>query len=116
MFVESAVARVPVPALLPSGMFVREGNALPVGALMVSSFTLKPKKAAGIVAIELLRGSAPNIETSLRTLIGEDIGLMIDGSCSAMPRPRARSRPAWSTASRRSPRQPAGDQCAARRH
>jgi hypothetical protein len=44
MFVESAVARVPVPALLPSGMFVREGNALPVGALMVSSFTLKPKR------------------------------------------------------------------------
>jgi hypothetical protein len=26
MFVESAVARVPVPALLPSGMFVREAT------------------------------------------------------------------------------------------
>jgi hypothetical protein len=52
---------------------------------------LKPRKAACIVAAtrELLDGASANVETTLRTLLGEDVGLMIDtillGSAGATP-------------------------------
>jgi hypothetical protein len=63
-----------------AGAFILEANPIPVGALLLSSFMLKPKKAAGIVAVtrELLAGSPMIIELSLRTLLAQDIGLLID--------------------------------------
>jgi hypothetical protein len=79
-FIDGAVAKVPVHAPTPSGGFVLEAGAIPVGALILTALTLKPKKAASITAItrELLQGSPLNVELSLQTLLSQDIGLMID--------------------------------------
>src|SRR4029450_2243398 len=80
-FIDGAVARVPVHAPTPSGGFVLEAGAIPVGALILTALNLKPKKAASITAItkELANGSPLNVELSLRTLLAQDLGLMIDG-------------------------------------
>jgi len=43
-FIDGAVARVPIHSPTPSGGFVAEGGAIPVGALIISGQTLKPKK------------------------------------------------------------------------
>lgn len=53
---------------------------MPLGALL-ASLTLKRKKAASLVAVtrELLQSAPAIIEQSLRVLLGEDLGLMIDG-------------------------------------
>ena len=80
-FIHGAIARVPVHTPMPSGGFVLEGGAIPVGALIIAALGLKPKKAAAITAItkELAAGSPLNVELSLQTLLAEDVGLMIDG-------------------------------------
>jgi hypothetical protein len=80
-FVDGAVARTPIHTPVPSGGFVLEANAIPVGALILSSFILKPKKAAAITSLtrELLQGSPVNVELSLRVLLAQDLGLAIDG-------------------------------------
>jgi Phage capsid family len=80
-FIDGAVARVPVHTPTPSGGFVLEAGAIPVGALILTALNLKPKKAASITAItrELVNGSPLNVELSLRVLLGEDLGLAIDG-------------------------------------
>lgn len=79
-FIDGAVALVPVHTPTPSGGFVAEGGAIPVGALIIAALGLKPKKAASITAVtkELVAGSPLNVEQSLRTLLGEDLGLAID--------------------------------------
>ena len=79
-FIDGAVARVPVHTPTPSGGFVAEGGAIPVGALIIAALGLKPKKAASITAItkELAAGSPLNVELSLRTLLAQDLGLAID--------------------------------------
>ena len=48
----AAVARVPTHQPAASGAFVLEGNPIPVGALILGSISLKPKKAAAIVAVD----------------------------------------------------------------
>ena len=72
---------MPIHTPTPIGGFVAEGGAIPVGALIMTAQTLKPKKAASIVAVtkELINGSPLNVELSLRTLLAQDLGLMIDG-------------------------------------
>lgn len=79
-FINGAVARVPTHQPTPSGAFVLEGNSIPLGALLLGSFALKPKKCAGIVAMtkELVAGSPANVETSLQALLSQDIGLLVD--------------------------------------
>jgi len=79
-FIDGAVALMPVHTPTPSGGFVAEGGAIPVGALIIAALGLKPKKAASITAVtkELVAGSPLNVEQSLRTLLGEDLGLAID--------------------------------------
>ena len=80
-FVEGGVVKVPIHSPIASGAFVAEGNAIPLGALILSATTLPPKKAASIIAVtkELLAGSPLNVEISLQTLLAQDLGLMIDG-------------------------------------
>jgi Phage capsid family len=48
---------------------------------VIGSITLKPKKAAVIIAAtdELLTGAGSDAEKTLQTILGEAIGLMIDG-------------------------------------
>jgi HK97 family phage major capsid protein len=55
----NGVIKVPVHSPTPSGAFVAEANAIPVGALILTGLSLTPKKAAAITAItrELLNGS-----------------------------------------------------------
>jgi hypothetical protein len=68
-FIDGTVARVPVHTPTPSGGFVAEGGAIPVGALIIAALALKPKKAGSITAItkELAAGSPLNVERSRRT-------------------------------------------------
>jgi hypothetical protein len=79
-FVEGATVRIPVHSPTPSGGFVLEGNSIPVAALIIAAINLKPKKAAAIVAItrEIANGAPGNVETSLHTLLAQDLGLAID--------------------------------------
>jgi hypothetical protein len=79
-FIDGAVARVPVHTPTPSGGFVAEGGAIPVGALIIAALGLKPKKAGSITAItkELAAGGPLNVERSLRILLAQDLGLAID--------------------------------------
>jgi hypothetical protein len=88
-FIDGAVARVPVHTPTPSGGFVAEGGAIPVGALIIAALGLKPKKAASITAItkELVAGSPLNVEQSLRTLLGEDSAWPSTTCCCPMPPP-----------------------------
>ena len=57
-FVNGGIARVPMHTPTPSGAFVGEGGPIPVAALILSSLSLKPKKAA-ITALtrEMAQGS-----------------------------------------------------------
>lgn len=66
---------------MPSGAFILEGQPIPVGALLITALGLKPRKATAITALtrELAAGSPINVELSLRTLLAQDVGLMIDG-------------------------------------
>ena len=75
------IVRVPMHTPTPSGAFIGESGAIPVSAMILGSMGLKPKKAAAITATtrELMNGAASNVETSLRVLLGEDMGLMVDG-------------------------------------
>ena len=76
----SGIVRVPTHTPTPSGAFVPEGGPIPLGALIVVSLGLKPRKAAAITTFtrELAQGSPSNVETSLRTLLADDVGLMVD--------------------------------------
>lgn len=80
MFVDGAVARTPTHTPAPSGAFILEGSPIPLGALLLGSLTLKPKKAGGLTAVtrELLAGTPINVEQSLRVLLEQDIGLLVD--------------------------------------
>jgi HK97 family phage major capsid protein len=80
-FIAGAVAGVPVHTPAASGGFVAEAGAIPVDALIISALALRPKKAAAITALtrELANGAPTNVELSLRTLLEQDIGLMVDG-------------------------------------
>jgi hypothetical protein len=102
-FIDGAVARVPVHTPTPSGGFVAEGGAIPVGALIIAALGLKPKKAGSITAItkELAAGSPLNVERSLRTLLALDLGLAIDAVLLSTPWPHQPRQPAYRTASRR---------------
>jgi hypothetical protein len=81
MFIDAGLARVPTHSPTPSGQFVAEGGAIPLAALILGSLVLKPKKAGAICAVtkEVMQGSPLNVEQSLRVLLSEDLGLMIDG-------------------------------------
>ena len=66
----------------PSGGFVAEAGRIPVGALIlgrIDSETEKGRRDHRADPKELLTGSPLNVEMSLRTLLAQDIGLMIDG-------------------------------------
>lgn len=80
-FLEGGLVRAPTHAAAPSGAFVSEGSPIPAAQFVLGSITLRPKKAAVLCALtkELLAGSPLNVETSLRTIMAEDLGLMIDG-------------------------------------
>ncbi len=54
---------------------------IPAAMMLLSSLTLKPKKIDSIVALtrEQLACGPANVETSLRALIADDLGLTIDG-------------------------------------
>jgi hypothetical protein len=80
-FAEGSIVRTPVHTPTPSGAFIAEGGAIPAGPLIITALTLKPRKAPAICAItkELMNGSPLNVELSLKTLLAEDVGLMIDG-------------------------------------
>jgi hypothetical protein len=73
--------RVPHHTPSASGGFTVEGGPIPAAAMLLSSLTLKPKRANSIIAMsrELLQSGPTNVETSLRALIADDLGLMIDG-------------------------------------
>jgi hypothetical protein len=73
--------RVPFHNPSASGGFTVEGGPIPAAAMLLSSLTLKPKRANSIIAMsrELLQSGPANVETSLRALIADDLGLMIDG-------------------------------------
>jgi hypothetical protein len=74
------LVRVPMHTPTPSGAFVGESGAIPLAALILGSSTLKPKKAACIVTAtrELMSGTPANVEQTLRVLLGDDLGLMVD--------------------------------------
>ncbi|PSO30117.1 phage major capsid protein [Bradyrhizobium sp. MOS002] len=79
-FSGNSVTRVPSVQPVPSGNFVAEGAAVGVGALLINSTNLPPRKAASIVALtkETLQGSAASVETSLETILREDLTLAVD--------------------------------------
>jgi hypothetical protein len=80
-FLGGGLVSVPYHTPTPSGAFVRVADAVPVAQLLLASLGLKPKKAAAITAAtrELITGSTANVERSLRVILAEDTGLMIDG-------------------------------------
>ena len=79
----SAHGLIQVPTWAPaaSGAFVTEGGPIPVGPFVFGATTLRGKKAANIVAIndEMVFGSPADVEMTLQTILGESLGLMIDG-------------------------------------
>ena len=79
--VGNSVIKVPVWSPSATGAFVVEAGAIPVNQLVITALNLRPKKAAVIIAAtdELLLGAAGDAETNLRTILGEAVGLMIDG-------------------------------------
>jgi hypothetical protein len=79
-FTGNSVTRVPSVQPVPSGNFIAEGAPIGVGALLINSTNLPPKKAASIVAItkETLQGSAASVETSLETIMREDLSIALD--------------------------------------
>lgn len=73
--------KVPTWSPVATGGFVAEGSAIPVSSFTFGAITLKPKKAANIVAVtdELLFGSPVDVETTLRAVLSESLSLMLDG-------------------------------------
>jgi HK97 family phage major capsid protein len=79
-FADGGVAKVPAHTATASGAFVGEAGAIPVASLLLTSISLPLRKAAAITTFtkELTAGSAVNVEATLKTLIAEDVGLLID--------------------------------------
>jgi hypothetical protein len=73
--------KVPTWSPTASGGFIIEGGPIPVAAFVFGSTTLAGKKAASIVAVsdEMLLGPTNDVEQALRTILGESLGLTIDG-------------------------------------
>lgn len=73
--------RIPTWSPTATGGFVGESAPIPVAAFTFGAITLGPKKAATIIAAtdELLAGSPVDVELTLRAILSESIGLMIDG-------------------------------------
>jgi hypothetical protein len=77
----AGLIKVPAWAPTATGGFVLEGGPIPVAAFVFTVTTLGGKKAANIIAVtdEMLLGSPADVETTLRTILSESLGLMIDG-------------------------------------
>ena len=116
MFVDGGVARVPFHNPVVSGAFVGESNVIPVGALLLSSFTLKPKKVGSILTAsrEFMQGAAVERRDHVANAARQRT-CQVDGrqrpARHRRPRPRRRLQ-ACSMASRRShPRTGSGLYC-----
>lgn len=86
-FAESAVASIGVPGIVASASgatFIAEGGAVPVRQADVSpSVRLAPKRLSTIIPVtrEAASMSIPNLETLMRALLAENLGLAIDSMC-----------------------------------
>ena len=80
-FTGGSFIKVPTWSPTATGGFIAEGAAIPVSKFTFGAITLGAKKAANIVAVsdELTTGSPLDVEATLRTILSESIGLMIDG-------------------------------------
>jgi len=75
------VIRAPTWAPTATGGFIAENAPIPVSRFTFGSVSLGPKKAANIISVsdELMTGSPSDVEATLRAILGESLGLMIDG-------------------------------------
>jgi hypothetical protein len=73
--------RVPGHNPTPNGSFVAEAAPLPYVQLLFSSVKLEPRKAGALSGVteELTRSTPINLEISLRQIMSQDLGLVIDG-------------------------------------
>ena len=75
-----SIIRAPTWSPTATGKFIDQGAPIPVSKFTFGSLSLGPKKAANIVVVsdEMVSGSPVDVEATLRTILSESIGLMID--------------------------------------
>ena len=75
-----ALVRAPTWSPTATGKFIDQGSPIPVSRFTFGSLSLGPKKAANIVVVsdELVSASPIDVEATLRTILSESIGLLID--------------------------------------